>query len=197
MSIQGYVRKGKPALWLSTFPSQSRSVAAVAPKRARDRVASKRPKANWTTVPGAVVAEVAERKRVRRQSKIGGTAERAHAKQSAERLAADIAAGMTCPVYDCVLELQEGYRYGHPVSNVLRCRHHWAGRGHGGRGPLLMDERLKISMSTLGHRWVQAHPAEARALGFFAPLGQWNVPVPLDATVTRLPGGGLRVEDAT
>jgi hypothetical protein len=117
-----------------------------------------------------------------------------YAAKAAAFVAAVVAAGGSCPVVRLVPELRDGFKYGHHISARLHAVHHVYGRGHGGRGPLLMDERLWICLSLQGHRWVHSHQTEARALGFLAPLGQWNVPVPADAAVLRLPGGGLRVE---
>jgi hypothetical protein len=51
--------------------------------------------------------------------------------------------------------------------------HHYQGR----RGRLLLYERFWIPVSWEGHRWIDEHRAEARALGLLCPLGRYNSPV--------------------
>ena len=48
--------------------------------------------------------------------------------------------------------------------------HHSRGR----IGTLLLDQRFWVPVCRQHHDWIGAHPAEARALGLIAPLGQWN-----------------------
>lgn len=72
--------------------------------------------------------------------------------------------------------------------------HHVYGRGYGGRGPLLLDRRLWLAVSASGHAWVDAHRDEARGYGWLAPVGHYNVPVPLTAVVRRNKWGGVWVE---
>jgi hypothetical protein len=151
-------------------------------------------KAVWTTVPGSVVSQPAVRKWPRRRSKVAAAACACYPADSAAFVASERALGKTCPVVALVPELRDGFKYGHKISGEITETHHWAGRGHGGRGPLLLDRRLYIGMSRLGHRHVHSNRAWAIENGFMAPAGQWNVPVPADAEVVRLENGGVRVE---
>ncbi len=51
--------------------------------------------------------------------------------------------------------------------------HHFQGR----RGMLLLYEPFWIPVSWEGHRWIDAHRAQARELGLLCPLGRYNSPV--------------------
>src|SRR5215471_7151250 len=51
--------------------------------------------------------------------------------------------------------------------------HHYQGR----RGMLLLYEPFWISVSWEGHRWINDHRQQARALGLLCPLGRYNSPV--------------------
>ena len=51
--------------------------------------------------------------------------------------------------------------------------HHYQGR----RGSLLLYEPFWIPVSGEGHRWIDDHREQARALGLLCPLGCYNSPV--------------------
>jgi len=51
--------------------------------------------------------------------------------------------------------------------------HHYQGR----RGMLLLHEPFWIPVSWEGHRWIDDHREQARALGLLCPLGRFNSPV--------------------
>jgi len=51
--------------------------------------------------------------------------------------------------------------------------HHYQGR----RGLLLLHEPFWIPVSWEGHRWIDDHREQARALGLLCPLGWYNSPV--------------------
>ena len=51
--------------------------------------------------------------------------------------------------------------------------HHYQGR----RGMLLLYEPFWIAVSREGHRWIDEHRQQARALGLLCPLGRFNSPV--------------------
>jgi hypothetical protein len=51
--------------------------------------------------------------------------------------------------------------------------HHYQGR----RGMLLLYEPFWIPVSWEGHRWIDDHRQEARALGLLCPLGKYNSPL--------------------
>ena len=53
--------------------------------------------------------------------------------------------------------------------------HHYQGR----RGMLLLHEPFWIPVSWEGHRWIEDHREQARALGLLCPLGRYNAPVQL------------------
>ena len=180
--MNGYQRKTKPAPWTTT-PSEVRRKAKETDQRRVGkamRLAEKR--REW--------------RRPIRRSKVARKATAAYPEKAAAFVAAAVALEYTCPVVATVSELLNGVKYGWPVSFKLNEIHHWAGRGHGGRGPLLMDERLWLPLSKQGHRYVHSHRQWAIENGFLAPMGQFNTPVPPDATVIRLPNGGIKVISA-
>ncbi len=174
MSLRGYVKKGKPANWLSVAGAQRRreEMDAMAKGLRRQKPTNLKPLL-----------------KARKPGRGSGYSLAARA-----FVAAAAARGENCPVVAACPELAALRFYGHPVSRRLKAVHHSRGRGHGGRGPLLMDERFWIAMSTQGHRWVHDHPAWARERGFMCESGQWNVPVPADAVVRRNAFGGVEVE---
>ena len=51
--------------------------------------------------------------------------------------------------------------------------HHYQGR----RGMLLLHEPFWIPVSWEGHRWIDEHREQARALNLLCPLGRYNSPV--------------------
>jgi hypothetical protein len=60
--------------------------------------------------------------------------------------------------------------------------HHFQGR----RGMLLLYEPFWIPVSWEGHRWIDEHREQARALGLLCPLGKYNSPVSLTGQAESL-----------
>lgn len=77
-----------------------------------------------------------------------------------------------CPVVRDIKELFWGKKYGHPISAWIVEVHHTRGRA----GGLLLDEQFWMAVSKAGHRWIHAHPAEARRRGWLCAVGEWNTP---------------------
>lgn len=148
MSLYGYKKKHRPALWTQT-PEEKR-------RRELDVLARGLRKVKPTRTPRA--------KHTAQESRL-------YAAEARAFVAAAVARGETCPVVAAVPELREGKKYGWPISARLNEVHHTRGR----RGPLLRDRRFWLAVSKQGHRWVHANPARARELGFLCPLGQWEV----------------------
>lgn len=57
-----------------------------------------------------------------------------------------------------------------PVEDV----HHTRGRGYGGRGPLLRDQRFWLAVSRKGHDWIHNNTAAAIQHGWLCERGLWN-----------------------
>lgn len=189
MSLRGYKKKGNPAPWLAAFPEQAlrdlsaaRRLLADAKKAAKRCAALKRARLRTLRKLNSQPKEAkAERvlkfyksaaKRGRRQVRSAEYAAKARA-----FVAAAVARGETCPVVAAVPELRGGFRYGWPVSGKLNEVHHTRGRA----GALLTDERFWVAVSKQGHRWIHAHPAEARRRGWLCEAGKWNTPEPVEA----------------
>lgn len=149
MSIYGYVPKTRRAPW--TRVHAAASVAAPVPSRKPS-------------------------KRIRAVSKGYVSEKRLYNIEAAAFVAAAVARWETCIVVNSIKELKEGHKYGHAISATLCQVHHQRGRGYGGRGPLLRDQRFWQAISLQGHRWVHSHLEEARQRGWLCPVGLWNVP---------------------
>ena len=165
MSLYGYIKKTKPANWTTT-PNGKRLIALRQSARISHRKAHLR-RFNASSA-------LRQRKPVRRVSKAYSVSMGEYRKKAHEFVKAAVARGETCPVVAAIKELHEGFRYGWPISNKLVCVHHVRGRGHGGRGPLLLDERYWLACSLQGHRWIDANKDEARKRGWLAQKGDWN-----------------------
>lgn len=72
----------------------------------------------------------------------------------------------SCPV---ILKLQQ-------IAEPVECVHHIRGRGRGGRGPLLRDQRYWMAVSRRGHDWIHRNIEAARAEGWICEKGLWNTP---------------------
>ncbi len=114
----------------------------------------KRPKANWTTVSGAVVSTNAQPKRIARRSKSMARRMREY------RVKAD------------------AYKREHRHCERAGCAkltadiHHTRGRV----GTLLMDTRFWVAVCRSCHDWIAANPEQARSEGLLCAKGSWNVP---------------------
>jgi hypothetical protein len=148
MSLRGYKKKSKPALWLTAFPSQAVKTMTKAEKVARIR------------------------KFIRPVSKKRQATSKEYRDKAQEFIKAAIGRGETCPVVARIPELRDGMMYGHPISARLNEVHHKRGR----RGELLLDDRHWMAVSKQGHRWMHEHPNEARGHGWMCELGEWNNP---------------------
>lgn len=170
MSIYNYKKKTKPALWTTT-PSAAEQIellnaarrmkkdAGAALKRTRalkakrvrdlDRMARGLRKVKPSRTPkqkAGVAAKAAYRKRVK-----------------------DWLVGKQCVgcLHAALVFDDDGRR----VKMATQC-HHKHGRGH--RGELLLVEELWLPVCAACHTWIHQHIADARALGLYAPVGQWN-----------------------
>lgn len=148
MSLRGYKKKSKPALWTTVpgaKPVATQQRAKPAPKaRARIRPVSKR-KAKEKTL---------------------------YREEARQFVAAAVRAGGRCPVVATVPELRNGVKYGHPISDRLNEVHHTRGRA----GSLLRDQRFWMAVSKQGHRWIHENVEAAQRLGFVCQPGEWNNP---------------------
>ncbi len=124
--------------------------------------------ANAATLPEGPAAELARYKRARYVSHL--TAERAE-QQRLYRARVQTwllrPENRWCKVYLLVV--------GRRVP-ATQC-HHYQGR----RGPLLLYEPFWIPVSWEGHRWIEDHREQARALGLLCPLGRYNAPPATDS----------------
>lgn len=199
--IFGYKKTTRPANWTTTPSEVKRRSDLAAKDKAlklirrywKRKVDVKSFSPSWNTRPSGITFRPKAVKRIRSQSKTARKASAVYRERARAFVVAADQLGGVCPVFAMVPALRDGFKYGHPISGRITEYHHWAGRGYGGRGPLLLDERLGIGLSRLGHRHVHNHPSWARANGFLAPVGQYNTPVSADAVVVRLENGGIRV----
>lgn len=151
MSLRGYKKKYKSALWLS--------FAKKAPQtRPDNKNASKRIlRAKKSTWIRARTPERAKEERLYRPE--------------AREFVQDLnKKGDLCPVVLAIPELRDGFKYGHRISAKIRHVHHIYGR----KGNLLRWKRGWMGASIEGHRWIHSHIAEARKRGWYAPLGEWD-----------------------
>lgn len=149
MSLHGYKKKGKPALWMSVFPEQAVKTMTKPEK----------------------VAKLC--KLIRPVSKRHQATDREYREKARAFVVAAIARGETCPVVNTIEDLRDSTRYGWPCSNKLNEVHHLRGRA----GSLKLDERFWMPISKAGHRWVHGNMEEARQHGWLCQIGEWNTPV--------------------
>lgn len=184
MSLRGYKKKWKPALW-TQLPGQKKNLGGdgvtnaagrqcaelqAGIRSARTSTLSRGPKA------AGVIAPLSQSSAVRRRY-IKPVSDRMRGEKAAYRREARAfvrerrLAGQTCPVVNLIACLKRGTKYGHPISNKLNEVHHVRGR----LGRLLRDQRFWLAVSKQGHRWIHEHPAQARRYGWLCERGQWNV----------------------
>ena len=175
MSLRGYQPKTRKALWTQTPEAQAergRKLAeAVLAKVERRRLAVARrierarelavfPRGKKAFIKCVVdftklkITE-AQRRRVSPVSKRRQAQSRGYPAAARAFVAAERAAGKTCPVYPGVL-----------LTEV----HHSRGRS----GKLLMEQQFWIAVSEQGHRRIHEHPLEARKRGWLCEVGKWN-----------------------
>lgn len=179
MSLRGYVKKGKPALWKQAA-DEAGVVDHFALARAQYKAAKaerKRREASW----GRLKREPKPRKRVKQVSD--------HARQRLEEYRKARAAYLRdCPFCEVCVEINslvgKPMESWHPDSPpepntvwTLPKKEHEATDIHhvrGRAGPLLTDRRHFKATCRNAHDWIHAQPSLARALGLLAQPGQWN-----------------------
>lgn len=122
----------------------------------------KRPKAIWTTVPGALPVPTADkvakapkaRQRIKQVSANREEELREYRRESRKWIKEQKAQGIKCPVT------------GRPVSEV----HHSRGRV----GSLLNEKQFWVAVSRQGHYWIHENPMLARMANLLAEVGDWN-----------------------
>jgi hypothetical protein len=154
VSLRGYKRKSKPALWLQIH----RPGSGNAKPRVRGKQVIR------------FTAPLKKMQRIRRVAVAKVKANREYRARAKEVVANARKNGMRCPVVAAVPELRDGFKYGHPVSDKINEVHHRYGRA----GRLLLWELGWLLVSKQGHRWVHQNPDRARELGFLCPVGCWN-----------------------
>lgn len=154
MSLRGYKKKYKPALW-KTIPSPQEPVEYG--KATGLPILIPR---GWNI----------QRKRIAPVSKRRQKTTHAYRKAAKAFVEEAVDRGERCPVVAAVKELREGRKYGHPISDRLNEVHHMRGRA----GALLMAKQFWLAVSKQGHRWIHENMAKARELGFLCALGDWG-----------------------
>lgn len=159
MSLYGYKKKHKPALWIqSRSPGLASQLSELKQaKRAaekllkRDRALKKRiqQRAGWTPT---------------RKPRSSWTPKRKHA--AAESRAYNDRVKEWLKDKMCVACL---IRTSEPGAVATQCHHK-----HGRRGALLLYEPLWLPVCADCHDWIHRNIAAARELGLYAPAGQWN-----------------------
>lgn len=106
-----------------------------------------------------------QRKRVNPMSSKRRAENPIYLKRSRAFLARERAAGKVCPVASTIIELIE-----RRASTRLAETHHLFGRA----AELYLWEPGWMGVSSAGHKWIDAHPDEARKRGWLAPKGLYN-----------------------
>ena len=164
MSLRGYKKKGKPALWVAM-----RNANVVDAKDAGLMFGvSLSPVALKLTVASRRVRPVSKR----RQNTGAEYRRKAEAFTLAER-----EAGKTCPVVAAFDTLPKEAQAvltvpwtGNRRSDRITEVHHKRGRA----GALLLDERWWLGVSKFGHRAIHMFPRLARERGWLCAVGEWN-----------------------
>lgn len=168
MSLRGYVKKGKPALW-----KQAADDAGVVDHFALARQQYKAAKAERKKLEasfGRLKRSPKQRRRIAPMSEAGRKRLDEYKKARAEYL-------RDCPFCEVCVEISKLTDDGLLVRQVLREHeatdiHHVRGR----LGPLLTDRRYFKATCSKSHRWIHANVTLARALGLLAQPGEWNRP---------------------
>lgn len=178
MSLYGYTKKHKPALWLSVngaLPVKSKDKAERL-ARSRRIAAENRYKARSKARKRAYDRVKRENKPLKATRKrILPVSKRQAGRMAYYRIRAKVfveaaqAAGKVCPVWAEVLH-QSGWTMQNYINSLPTEVHHTRGR----MGPLLLDERFWIAVSADGHNWIHSHPAAARERGWICGHGKWN-----------------------
>jgi hypothetical protein len=155
-----YQRKTKPALWVAAYPKQA---AALRPERAEAKKAGKRPFRPQKRRLGPA-KHGARRPKTRAQTFLAEE-KKLYRQEARQFVAASNELGQFCQV-EWVLNGRVV-----PVEEI----HHMRGRGYGGRGPLLRDQRFWLAVSRAGHNWIHQNQNKAREYGWLCQLGEWNV----------------------
>lgn len=182
MSLRGYVKKGRPALWKqiqdeagevtyalnvrTELRRQEREAKRQAENRRRRIEAAQKHRARQQAAPRKRIAPTSDKRRM--ELVAYGKARRLFLKAH--------------PVCQCCPAIRPASK-ANPSDDV----HHTRGR----QGRLLNYEPAWLAVCRPCHDWIGAHPMQARAMGFIAPLGQWNTPpveFEIAAQETRLLG---------
>jgi hypothetical protein len=181
MSLRGYVKKGKPAVWQSVSgaqPTRGPATFRKSDEAKRADANARRKAAHDDRQRGALGSRrfaFKARKDFKRVAPVSKRRQAVTAEYRREARAfvrAAVARGETCRVVAAIPELRDGMKYGWPVKRDLNEVHHTRGRA----GSLLMDQRFWIPLSKAGHRWVHENMAEARAREWICEAGLWNKP---------------------
>lgn len=148
--LKGYVKKGKPANWLS--------VPGAQPTRGPAKLFGGDRAAWWKKSPPKKQADQARRRRLRLYSEM-----------AREFVAAAALAG-SCPVVKAIPELRQGFKYGHQISARITEVHHVFGR----QSALLCWKPGWLGVSKMGHRFIHSNINVARKHGWIAQAGDWN-----------------------
>jgi len=155
-----YQKKTKPAIWREAFPKQA---AALRPGRVEDEKGGRRPFRPQKRRLGPA-KHGARRSRTLAQTFLAEE-KKLYRQEARQFVATSNDLGQFCPV-----EWTLNNRIV-PVEEI----HHMRGRGHGGRSPLLRDQRHWLAVSSSGHRFIHENTDKAREHGWICAKGQWNV----------------------
>lgn len=155
-----YQKKTKPAIWREAFPAQA---AALRPGKAEAEKGGRRPFQPRKRRLGPA-KHGARRPRTLVQTFLAEE-KKLYREEARNFIAAANEKGEFCQVVWTLVGTQI------PVEEV----HHTRGRGHGGRSPLLRDQRFWLAVSSRGHRWIHDNQNKAREYGWLCEKGQWNV----------------------
>lgn len=170
MSLRGYIKKGRPALWKQIESERGEVTYALnvrAEVRRQEREAKREDEHRRRRIAAAQRQrerqQAAPRKRIEATSRKRRTELVAYGKARREFLA-ERQNCEACPkmtgMHPCVDSRP------HPATDV----HHKRGR----QGKLLLDRRHWIPCCQHAHDWIHRNPALARALDLLAQPGEWN-----------------------
>ncbi len=136
-------------------------------------IKSKKPKANWMSVPGAKVRGPERFGRGETDTRsLRSNLQREYDKTAPRFIAKARAANAVCPVVRAIgmarirKELNLVGRIDFSVCEV----HHTRGRA----GMLMILQQFWLAVSSSGHAWIHRNLDEARQLGLVCQIGEWN-----------------------
>lgn len=146
MSIYGYKKKTKPALW-KLLPSEQRLARII------ERETAKAHKA-------FIASKLKPRKRIRHRALRHREKDAEYRREAKAYIKTNKELGFLCLVALVI--------FGEDLD--LSDVHHKRGR----LGQLLLCKRFWMPVSRKGHQWIQDHPDEARKHGWLAQKGDWH-----------------------